>query len=215
MTTHQENKTTTHVIAILDMSGSMMGLEKATIDGYNEYINGLKSDGNPYKVSLTLFDTVNEHPYTAEPIGEVIALTDKQYKPRGRTALYDAVCATLNEVKSKVGKDEKAVCIVITDGGENSSHEYTQKQFIALKKSLEKQGNWTFVYLGANQDAWDTARQWGYRTQNVATYNATTRGTGSTYAAMQVSTSSFAAQDAQMTADFIPQEVQQKLKETK
>ena len=168
----------TIVNVILDMSGSMMSVWDVTIDSYNEYINGLKQDANKYKVSLTLFDTVAiEYPYTALDIKKVPKLTKAVYTPRSGTPLYDAVCSTLNKIRTKVKKTDKALVVIITDGQENSSREYTEKEMVAIKEELEKLGNWTFVYLEANQDAWDTAQKWGFAGQNVSSYHATERGT--------------------------------------
>lgn len=206
---------TTFVNVILDMSGSMMDVWDATIDSYNEYINGLKATGGKFKVSLTVFDTVNEHPYTALDLNKVPKLTRDIYAPRGGTALYDAVCTTLNEVKYKLTRLDKALAVIITDGGENSSHEFSEKQFIALKDQLEEQGNWSFVYLGANQNAWDTAHQWGFNKQNVSSFNASAAGLRSVSSNLAKSTGIFAASASMNTTNFMSVEQQDELKETK
>jgi len=148
------NKKVTHVNFILDMSGSMMDVWESTISGFNEYLDNLKRDKkNDYRVSLTLFDDQIEKPYIDAPINEVEHLTKETYKPRGMTALYDAVCKTINGVKN----DEKNIVVIMTDGGENASQEYKTPDFIKIKNGLDAGKNWTFVFLGANQDAWGVA----------------------------------------------------------
>jgi uncharacterized protein YegL len=207
---------TTNVIVILDMSGSMGIIHEPTMSGYNEYINGLKSDGNKYKVSLTVFDTQEvKKVYTALPIKEVPKLTKKVYTPRAGTPLYDAVCETLSDLRDSSEETEKYLVVIITDGEENSSREYTEKDMKALKSKLEKKGNFSFVYLGANQDAWAVAQKWGFSKGNTASYNATSRGVGATFQAMSVSTSGMASSAEMMVEDYLTDDQQKEIKETK
>lgn len=209
-------KMTTNVIVILDMSGSMADVKEATISGYNEYLSGLRADGNSYKVSLTLFDTeaVTEV-YSALPVAKVANLTDKVYKPLAGTPLYDAVCETISPLTVDEVPSEKYLVVIITDGEENSSKEYTEKDMKRLKEKLEAKGNFSFVYLGANQDAWAVAHKWGFSKGNTATYNATERGTRAVFYGFGMSTSSFSAQEAPTTTDFLSLEQQEDIKETK
>lgn len=208
-------KKTTVVNFILDMSGSMTSVWDATIDGFNEYTQGLKNDGNDYRVSLTLFDTIVESPYTDRPLEKVKELTRKVYHPRGATALYDAVCSTVNRVHKSSKDNEKHLVVIMTDGMENSSHKYTSKDMKALKEKLDAEGNWTFVFLGANQDAWDTAQAWGYDSMNVASYNSTVRGTNMAFASMAGATTRFAASQSLSSDDFMTVEEQEKINLTK
>lgn len=189
-----------HVFAILDRSGSMAGLEKDTIGGYNQFIKDLK--GKDVKVSLTLFDDQFEAPYEALPLKEVPKLTSKVYYPRGMTALVDAVCKTVNAAKDKVKKSDKAIVLIITDGQENSSREFSSEQMKKMISGLEKQGNWTFTYLGANQDAFTVAGMFGIRTGNISTYQATPTGTQAAYASMSANTMRAMSSDSMNLGDF-------------
>lgn len=207
---------TTVVNVILDGSGSMADVLDATIGGYNEYINGLKIDGHNYKVSLTIFDSQSiDHPYTALDINEVPKLDAETYQPRDGTPLYDAVCSTLIQAQKTVTKKDKSLVVIITDGMENMSHEFTEKDMKRLKEQLEEQGNWSFVYLGANQDAWDTAQKWGFAQQNVATYNSTDKGTQAIFNAASLSTQAFAGTTSMRTANFLSTAQQEDIKKTK
>lgn len=176
----------THLFCIIDRSGSMTGLEKPTISGYNEYLKGLRNEDN-LRVTTVLFD--NEIIYLNNncPIKKAKKLNNENYIPRGGTALVDAVCGTVNKYKNKVKKDDKALVLIITDGEENSSTEYTSNQLKKIIKGLEKK-NWTFTYLGANQDAWSVSKKFGFSHGNVATYKASGTGTLRAYASMASNT---------------------------
>jgi hypothetical protein len=131
------------------------------------------------------------------------------FTPRGSTALIDAVCKTINEHKKDVKSDEKALVLVITDGGENASKEYNAKQMRDLIQGLE-QKNWTFTYIGANQDSWQTTKDWGFRQGNVSNYTASAAGTAQTFHTMSLNTRSFAASGSTRTDSFYSEGVKPK-----
>ena len=177
----KETVKTTQVAVIMDKSSSMGGIQEATIDGFNEYIDTLKNKGGDYDVTLTYFDTETEQAFIKVPINKVKKLTKKDYQPNGMTALYDGVGQTVDALKKKVEKDTPVLVVVITDGGENSSTEYTQNNIAKLIKEQEKAG-WTFVFIGANQDSWATAQTFGLTSKaNVVNFNATEKGTKSLF----------------------------------
>lgn len=207
----QPTKKKTFVHFVLDQSSSMSSVKAATISGFNEYLNTLKKDGNEYAVSLTLFNENVERTFANLALGEVKELTESSYNPSGMTALYDAVCETLD------GSDQegKHIVVIMTDGEENSSRRFNQQD---LKKKIEKlqsSGNWTFVYLGANQDSWATAQQFGVYRNNIANYNSTQQGTRSAFVMSASNTSAFAGSDILATADFFSKDDQDTLMKTK
>lgn len=191
-------KPVTHVYAILDRSGSMSQLTESTIEGYNGFVDGLRKDN--VELTLVLFDNEYEVVLEDTPIKDVPKLDKGTYFARGGTALIDAVCKTLKGKKLS-GKD-KAVVLIITDGMENMSHQYSTNDMKNLVETLEGKKNWTFTYLGANQDAWGTAQKWGFRQGNVANYAATDTGTRSAFVAMSVNTSSLANSTVGATGKF-------------
>lgn len=214
-----EASKTTVVHLLLDTSGSMESVRDATIGGYNEYINSLKEDGGKFKVSLTLFDSHFkgelrlDKRYEKINIDDVPALTRETYQPSGGTPLYDAFCTTLRDYKDR--KDEKYLFVVLTDGEENMSREYTEKQMASMKKSNEDKGNWTFIYLGANQDAWATASKFGYSTSNVSNFNATVRGTGMAFGTLSTATRAYSASPIMSTSAFYTDDQKLKNEQTK
>lgn len=194
---------------ILDKSGSMDSVVDATISGFNEYVKTLKKDGNKYEFTLTLFDTMIEVPIKGEAISQVPDLDREKYKPSGGTALYDAVCTTIKGVKEKKG--QKVINIIMTDGEENSSKEYTQVQMKALIAEREKKGNWTFVYLGANQDSYAAAAKFGIPMGNAVNFVSTSAGVNVAMRTLSANTSNFAMSAASATSAFFAGSDQSKL----
>lgn len=176
---------------ILDESGSMSSITDSVISGFNEYVDSLKKAGN-YKFTLTKFDSTGlRTPYIAIDVKDVKPLDNTSYQPGALTPLYDAVCETILEVEKDVDKDQSALVAIMTDGQENASKEYTQSQLQEMIKRLEKEGNWTFVFLGANQDSWAVAQQIGIPRGNVSNWQATPLGTQSAFMTMSTSTAAF------------------------
>lgn len=170
---------------ILDKSGSMQSVKSATISGANEYIQSLKNDKKvDYKLTLTLFDTNVSKLFDNQPLSNVDAFTESNYVPNGMTALYDAVCTTIKEVKEKKG--QKVITVIMTDGEENSSKEYDEK---ALKALIDEKMNWTFLFMGANQDSYATAQKYGIHADNTMNFAATNLGVRSAMNVMVSATS--------------------------
>jgi uncharacterized protein YegL len=214
-----ESGKTTVVHLLLDTSGSMGSVQDATIDGYNEYINSLKEDGGKFKVSLTLFDSDYnnkirlEKRYDSINVDDVPELNRETYQPSGGTPLHDAFCMTLKDIKDR--KDEKYLFVVLTDGMENTSKEYKAKDMKNLKNKLEAKDNWTFVYLGANQDAFATAKQYDFSSSNVSNFNSTAKGTGMAFRTLSVATRSYSASPTMNTSVFYTNEQKEKNEQTK
>lgn len=137
-------------VFILDRSGSMESCWDDTIGGFNAFVNEQKADGGT--LSLIQFDHEYLECYHAKPIDDVEPLTRETFKPRGSTALLDAIGKTIKNFKSNT----IPTVIILTDGQENSSYQYTKPHIKDLIEERTKDG-WTFVYLGANQDAFAEA----------------------------------------------------------
>lgn len=163
-------KLTTRVLVIQDKSGSMGGHAKETIEGYNEYISSLADDDSD-QLFLTLVQFDHEYVVVEEgtPIDKVEPLNDKRYKVRGATALLDAVGRGINDLRSEMNKGDRAFVVIMTDGYENSSTEYTKQKVHKLIDKCENEGNWTFTFLGAGRDSWSGGDLIGLR-RNQAVY---------------------------------------------
>lgn len=204
-------KSETLVNFILDKSGSMQSIQDATISGFNEYVDSLKKDGNKYSFSLTFFDTEVKQTYKNTPIAKIEKLSRENYLPDGWTALYDAACRTIKEVKDSVKDSQKVLTVIMTDGQENSSKEYTEANLKVLIKELEATGKWTFVFLGANQDSFANAAKVGISQMNTVNFAATSQGMGNAMKTMAMNTRGFAMSASNATQAFFSQTDQQNL----
>jgi hypothetical protein len=151
-------------VFLLDRSGSMESCWDDTIGGFNAFVNEQKADGGT--LTLIQFDHEFLESYTAKPIGDVEPLTRETFKPRGSTALLDAIGKTIKEGKGGANP----TVIILTDGQENSSHKFTKSHIKDLIEQKTKDG-WTFVYLGANQDAFAEAGSMGIAPSATMNYD--------------------------------------------
>ena len=191
-------KITTIVNFILDESGSMEAIRSSVISGFNEYVGSLKKQKNKVLFTLTKFDSTGIRiPYVAVSVKDVEPLSNATFRPGETTPLYDAVVNTIKRVKEEAKmKDGKVAVLVaiMTDGLENASKEHTQQTLTALIQELTGLGNWTFVFLGANQDSWATAQRWGIPKGNIVDWQADAGGTMAVFSMMASSTASFSDQ---------------------
>ena len=178
----------TQIVCILDCSGSMSmdSLIVEARNGFNNFIKEQKEIPGRATVTVALFDDKYELLYDNVDLKNVKEITQDVWYARGTTALYDAIGKTVNSVKAnhtKLGKYEKPdkvlVCIV-TDGLENASREYTQQSVKSLIENCEKD-NWNFIYLAANQDAFEIGTTLGFSGGNTFTYANTSDGVNVSY----------------------------------
>ena len=162
---------TTQIHFILDRSGSMYEILNDTIGGFNSFIQSQKNDQNgECFMNLYQFDHEYTVSYQNKSIKEVEMLNEDTFIPRGRTALLDAIGRTINCVS--IDKEINNIVVILTDGQENSSREFTYKQITKMIKKKENIG-WKFVFLGANQDAIETAAGLGINQNSAMTYSQT------------------------------------------
>ena len=186
----------TELVFIIDRSGSMGGLESDTIGGFNAMLKEQQGVEGEAVVTTVLFDDQYELLHDRIDIKAVAPLSDKDYTVRGSTALLDAVGKTISKIremqKGTAEEDhaEKVLFVIITDGEENSSREYTADRIKArIERQKEKYG-WEFIFLGANMDAVVEAGKLGIAADRAQNYFADSDGTTAAYAAMSaVSTS--------------------------
>jgi len=177
VTPSAEPDTLLHVI--LDRSGSMNSIRDTTIEGYNAYLQTMQQDNKGIThLSLTLFDssyvTTQLHPIHKNlSVEKVPVLTRNDYQPTGGTPLYDAVGQIITQIDSDIAvmKVKPAVLVVIiTDGQNTDNRGFTAGQVREMITQRSEAG-WTFVYLGANQDAWSVGQTMGLNVGNVKTYD--------------------------------------------
>lgn len=149
-------KNLSHLIFILDRSGSMGGVEDETIKGYNSVIEQQAKMDGELRVTTVLFDNFIEEIFCEEK-PENAKLDHNKYYVRGSTAMLDAIGMTLSkaiEKNNKLNQEEKPQNVIVaitTDGYENASREYSFKQVNDMIKRCKKQG-WDFIFLSADID---------------------------------------------------------------
>lgn len=176
-------KDLTELVFILDKSGSMAGLEKDTIGGYNSMLKSQQHGEGEATVTTVLFAHDYELLHDRININGVSPMTERDYQVGGTTALLDAIGFTIQKlvnVQRKTKEEERAekvLFVITTDGEENSSREFTSAK---IKKMIQQQKEiygWEFIFLGANIDAISTASQFGIDEDFAVNYHADEKGT--------------------------------------
>lgn len=149
-------KTRIFNLIILDESGSMMSIKKSAIDSVNETLQTIraaqrKHEDQEHYVTLVTFNDDVKMVCECVNADDVKELNAKTYQPACCTALYDAMGKSLSILRKTVAPNDKVLVTVVTDGEENSSHEYSGKAIKALVDELKVAG-WVFAYIGANHD---------------------------------------------------------------
>ncbi len=177
----------TYVAEVLDRSGSMGALAQKTRDGHNEFLRAQKLLPGECDYLLTQFDHEIETVYDAA-IKDAPELTPLNYQPRGSTALLDAIGDTVMGLGTKLNgrpedqRPERVVVVIITDGQENASMRYSRKEIFDMITHQRTAYGWTFLFLGADQDAISEGHKYGIPMQNSANYAKS--NVGGTYAMM-------------------------------
>lgn len=206
-------KNSTDLIFILDRSGSMSGLEKDTIGGFNSMLAKQKREEGSATVTTVLFDHEYEIIHDRFNIKSVQDLTDRDYYARGSTALLDAIGSTINKeinVQKRLpecDRADKVIFVIITDGFENSSSEYSYRDIKKMITREQKKYGWEFIFLGANMDAISEAGKLGIRSSRAATYNNDAKGAAINFGCVDVAISTMrceavAFDDASWKADI-------------
>lgn len=178
----------TEIVVVLDRSGSMGSIAAATVDGFNTFLDEQKNAEGEAFVTLVQFDDRYEVDYKSVPVKDVNPLINGEtFKPRGMTALLDAIGKTVNELET----ERDVVFVIITDGQENASREYKRDAIMAMIKTLEDEKGWYFLFLGANQDAIAAGGDMGIKGNKSFTYAATDIGTASAFASFSDNISSY------------------------
>jgi len=187
----------TDIVFVLDRSGSMQSVATDTIGGFNKFIEDQKAIPGDVTVSLYQFDNEYEPVFEGIKLLDVKPLSDKTFVPRGSTALLDAVGRTINAVGSRLSalKEEKrpgkVLFVIITDGAENSSREFRIEKIKEMVTHQTDSYQWSFVFLGANIDAFSTADSFGIAVGSTLQYAQNQVGTKALYASLSRSAEAY------------------------
>lgn len=177
----------TDITIVLDRSGSMASVASDTIGGFNRFLADQQQVPGEATITLNQFDSHYERILDAVPIRDAKPLTRATFVPRGMTALLDAIGKSIDdtgrrlEAKPEHERPSKVICVIITDGQENSSRSFKVHKIADMIAEQRDKYAWEFVFLGANQDAIASAATIGIRPANAMTYAHNSRGVGATY----------------------------------
>ena len=206
----KENFTSINVI--VDESGSMGHLVKDTVGGFNKFLSDQKDVPGDAVFTLCLFSTKHNLPFDFVKLAHVPALTDKAYRPGGSTALLDAVGTTINHVGAKLSampeeeRPSKVIFLIITDGEENASKEFTKEQVASMVSHQRDVYNWEFVFMGANIDAIAEGSSLGIASHNSINYRASSTGTAKLYGDVSKSLRTYRSSKGPSKVDFFNQQ---------
>ncbi len=160
---------------IVDRSGSMSDCIDATINGFNEQINRIRSIAMEFpeqdiRIGYTIFNFSIDMPAVAQDLNTITPLSRSNYVPTGSTALYDAIGKTTLQLEAFTDHHSDLpvtyVVVVLTDGYENASQMFTLQNIRSMISRLEATGRWTFSFIGATLDAVAVAAQMSFKTRN-------------------------------------------------
>lgn len=175
---HMTKINLTEIVVILDRSGSMSNMVQDVKGGFDKFVEEQSNLPGECLLTLVQFDTgAIETVYSAKDIRKVGKL---ELIPRGGTPLLDAIGKTINDVGGRLritpeaSRPERVLVLIITDGEENSSREFTKTKIKELVEHQSGKYQWEFMYLGANVDAFSEAVNYGILVANASNYTPQT-----------------------------------------
>ena len=160
-------KNLSEIVFLLDRSGSMSGLEKDTVGGFNAMIEKQKKEEGEALISTVLFDHEMKVLHDRVPVGDEKPISEEDYQVRGCTALLDAMGGAIHHIGNihKYARDEDVpehtIFVITTDGMENASRSYSAAKVKRMVERQKEKYGWEFLFLGANMDAIAAADQLG------------------------------------------------------
>ena len=169
-------KKLTEMVFVIDRSGSMSGFESDTIGGFNSTIDKQKKEEGDAIVSTVLFSDKVEVLHDRVGLKEIGKMTEEEYYVNGCTALLDAVGGTIERIRHEQAKDKDKVpdatlFVIITDGLENASREFSYRKVKGLIEK-QKEESWDFLFLGANIDVAAEAERIGISRNNTVEFRS-------------------------------------------
>ena len=191
----------TKIVCVLDRSGSMLSIIDDSIGGFNLFLQRQQELGDNADISVYLFNDDYQPLVENVPIREMKPLTSKEYSPRKMTALYDALAKTINAVGafltniSEENRPDKVLFVILTDGQENSSKEFTKDAVLEMVSHQREKYNWQFMYLAASEAGLQDGRAIGMKAKNSVQFSADSKGTQRAYRVIDYSVANYRNSD--------------------
>jgi hypothetical protein len=195
----------THITVILDRSGSMESIRDDIVGGFNAFLREQQSAGSAGGAgtegvaTLTLVQFDSEDPYEVihsfKLVQAVPSLSAKTYVPRSSTPLLDALGRGINDLDATLARMAETnrpahiIFVVITDGMENASREFTRAQVARLIAEKQEVAGWQFVFLSADLAAVAEAESMGMRPTQSMAFDKTARGSANAFSAVSANVS--------------------------
>lgn len=169
----------THIAVVLDRSGSMNSVRDDAIGGFNTFLS--QQQALPGEASMTVAQFDHEYLVTHanKPLRDVPPLNTVTYAPRGMTALYDAIGRTVDTVGAELAalpaseRPAKVLMLIITDGFENSSREYSGARIREMIAHQREKYSWEFIFIGSDEKAiGDAQKTLGMQTNSTRSYRS-------------------------------------------
>ena len=195
-------KNLSEIVFLLDRSGSMSGLEKDTIGGFNAMIEKQKKEQGEALISTVLFDHEMKVLHDRVPVQDVEPISEKDYQVRGCTALLDAMGGAIHHIgnvhKHARNEDvpEHTIFVITTDGYENASRQYSAQNVRSMVERQKEKYGWEFLFLGANIDVIITAKEFGIDEDMAVEFNSDSEGTELNYSVICETIGQFRAEGA-------------------
>lgn len=198
----------THIIVVLDKSGSMNATLQDTIGGFNSFLESQLKVPGEATMSLCYFDTSTNIVYKSLPVKEVKPRDNKNYIPSGGTALLDAIALMIKSTGEDLNgmeenqKPEKVIFVIITDGEENSSKKYTREEVFKMITHQRDVYKWEFIFMGCYQDAIRNSHLLGIQAGNTLSYEGDSRGTNLAWESVTKGMASYRTTKGSTTQSF-------------
>jgi hypothetical protein len=164
----------TRIYFLLDRSGSMQSIKSDIEGGFAAFVDEQRRATGECRATLAQFDDVYELVYADRPIADVPPL---DLQPRNMTALHDAMGRLVTDAGQELAALPEAqrpgtvIVAIMTDGMENASKEWTGASIKALVSQQTNTWGWTFMYMGADQDAVEVGVSLGIARDHAVTYS--------------------------------------------
>lgn len=185
------------IICIIDASGSMKLIKNDAIGGFNSFLDEQKKLPGEAALTLIQFNTDYDVIHENKPLSEVNPIKDKEYIPKGSTALLYAVGKAIDSTGQRLAntpeekRPDKVIVAILTDGQENASQSYDLPKINSMIRHQKEKYSWEFIFLGANQDSFAEAAKIGIDSKDTFDFAATNEGIKTAYSEMSDSISTY------------------------